>query len=250
MSLSLRRIAPGHLVLGVADVPHDLRFPAAGNLESIVLKILSAQEYPVLQLPGWAPRTVLDIGANVGAASLLFSLAYPGARVRAWEPSPSTVAFLLPNTAWRPQIEVEAVGLYDRHAAVKLYQGTSQCAQASVSASVETRGDSFETIALVPAAEAIGAVEGPVVLKIDTEGCEVPVLTGIPEVLARTDVLYVEYHSEQDRREIEALVADRFVLWRASAVAVHRGTLAYLSRALVSAYPALGGLEIARPKWA
>ena len=249
MSLSLRRAAPGHLVLGVDDVPHDLRFPATGNLDAIVVKILSAQEYPILQLPGWAPRTVLDIGANVGAASLLFSLAYPNARVRAWEPSPSTAAFLRDNTAWRSQIEVAPVGLHDRHASVNLYQGTSQCAQASVSASVETRGDSFETITLVPAAEAIGHVEGPVLLKIDTEGCEVPILANLPHVLAHTDVLFVEYHSEQDRRAIEALLAERFVLWRASAVAVHRGTLAYLSRPLVAAYPTLGALEIARPAW-
>ena len=242
--VQLARRAPGHFILSVDGVAHDVRFPPTGNLEPIVLQILSGKEYPTLRLPGWSPRTILDIGANVGATALFFALAWPEARIRCWEPSPSTARILADNVAWLPQVEVNPVGLHAEHRTVPLYGGTAQCAQQSVALSVETREDAFETIELVPAREAIGTLEGPVLLKIDTEGCEVPVLRDIADQLDQIDVVYLEYHSEADRRALDALLGDRFALWKAKAHHVHRGTCAYLHRRLLEAHPELGILEI------
>jgi FkbM family methyltransferase len=241
---ALIRRGPGHLELRLNGVAHDIRFPDEGNLEAIVLKVLGGQEYPTLRLPGWSPVTIIDIGANVGASALFFALSYPEARVRCWEPSPSTARYLEANTAWLPQVEIETTGLFDSEAELRLYRGTAQCAQASVAVSVETREDAYETIRLEPARRAIGVIEGPAILKIDTEGCEVPVLTDLGDRLDAFDVVYLEYHSERDRRALDAILGERFSLWRSSAHAVHRGTAAYLNERMLQVWPRLGALEI------
>lgn len=242
--IDLNRRGAGHLVLTIDGTPHDIRFPDQGNLESIVLKVLGGQEYPTLRLPGWEPETIIDVGANVGATALFFSLAYPQARIRCWEPSPSTAEYLKANTAWLPNVEVETIGLFDSEEELRLYMGTVQCAQASVARSVETREDVYETIRLVPARRAIGTIEGPAILKIDTEGCEVQVLRNLGDSIDAFDVVYLEYHSERDRRALDALLGERFSLWKSNAHAVHRGTAAYLHQRVLNTWPQLAVLEI------
>ena len=44
------------------------------------------------------PRVIFDIGANIGATSLLFANAYPNACVYAFEPEPKNFELLLENT--------------------------------------------------------------------------------------------------------------------------------------------------------
>lgn len=242
--VNLARRGPGNLILTVDGRPHDLTFPATGNMEQIVLSILGGREYAPLRAPGWQPKTIVDIGANVGATAIFFALAYPEAEIRCFEPSPSTFAHLTRNTGWLERVRTYPYGLFDSEAELPLYGGTSQCAQASVSLSVETREEGAEVIALRPAAGAIGEIEGPAILKIDTEGCEVPVLEDLGEGLDRFDVVYVEWHSDADRRRIDALLGARFSLWKTRAGAVHRGTAAYLHERVMTAYPRLGALEI------
>ena len=71
---------------------------------------------------------------------------------------------------------------------------------------------------------------------------------GSQEIVGLCDVdqIYLEYHSEQDRREIDTLLVETHVLAGASAKAVHRGTNHYLNKALLEAYPDLNVLKIAR----
>lgn len=242
--VTLTRQGPGHLVLTVDGAPHPLTFPPTGNLEDIVLAILAGTEYPVLRVPEWSPTTILDIGANVGATAVFFGLAYPGATIHCYEPSPSTFAFLETNTAWLPRVSRHPFGLFDEAGELPLYGGTVQCAQASVSLSVETRPDHIETIRLERVLDVIPDLEAPAILKLDTEGCEVPILDALGELRDAFDVVYVEWHSDRDRRRIDGLLGDRFSMWRSKATAVHRGTAAYLHRRVLDRYPALGQLEI------
>lgn len=246
--VQLARRGPGDLVLTVDGYPHDLRFPPSGNLEQIVLSILGGREYPTLRLDGWTPRTIVDVGANVGATAIFFALAYPEATIRCFEPAANTFRHLKANTAWLPTVEALPFGLSDAPAEVELYGGTAQCAQASVRLSVETRSDRSEVIELRRASTSIGPVEGPAILKIDTEGCEVQILTDLGERVEAFDVVYVEWHSERDRRRIDELLGGCFALWKTKAGAVHRGTAAYLNQRVIAAYPRLGILEIGAPE--
>lgn len=56
-----------------------------------------------LDLP-FAPRVIVDAGANIGAAALFFRSAYPDAIVVAAEPNPQTFARLVRNVAHDPCI--------------------------------------------------------------------------------------------------------------------------------------------------
>ena len=51
----------------------------------------------------------------------------------------------------------------------------------------------------------------------------------LPEV----KVLYVEYHSERDRRMIDEMLAETHVLWRGQVKFAYRGEFCYLKRELV-----------------
>ena len=57
-------------------------------------------------VPGFEPRYILDLGANVGYAALWFAMHYPAARLCAVEPLPSTVT--------RLRAQLEAAGVIER----------------------------------------------------------------------------------------------------------------------------------------
>ncbi|MFK7931360.1 MAG: FkbM family methyltransferase [Myxococcota bacterium] len=238
------RQGPGHFVLTLNGQAHSLTFPAEGNLESIVIKTLGGQEYVPLHLPGWKPELIVDVGANVGATSIFFALCFPDAKIESFEPSESTFSHLRSNTSWLPNIRIHPVGLFNRDAEVPLYAGVTQCAQASMSRSVETRVEPSEVIRLVSARQAIPEPTGPAILKIDTEGCEVPILHDLGERVQAFDVVYVEWHSERDRRQIDRLLGTAFSVWKTTASGVHRGTAAYIHQRVIDAHPRLGILEI------
>jgi FkbM family methyltransferase len=50
-------------------------------------------------MPDFSPKIIVDAGAHIGMASILFALKYPGARIIAIEPEPSNFAALIRNTA-------------------------------------------------------------------------------------------------------------------------------------------------------
>jgi FkbM family methyltransferase len=51
------------------------------------------------EIPGFSPTTIVDAGAHIGMASILFALKYPSARIIAIEPEDSNFAALIRNTA-------------------------------------------------------------------------------------------------------------------------------------------------------
>jgi hypothetical protein len=91
----------------------------------------------------------------------------------------------------------------------------------------------------------IGAGES-MILKLDTEGCEVPILRDVSAVLGGVDLLYVEYHSEEDRLAIDDLLRGQMMLAVGRAMMPHRGTSVYVARHLVERYPMLDAARIAR----
>ena len=69
-------------------------------------------------------------------------------------------------------------------------------------------------------------------MKIDTEGSEVDILSRMMSL--DFDVIMLEYHSEANRRKIEELLAD-FFLVGGEIRSLHRGTLKYFHGRLVKA---------------
>jgi len=195
-----------------------------------ILGIFQGRTYPILSDIGKV-STIVDIGANVGAASVMLAAHHPAAVIHAFEPGPDASAILIRNTATFPRVHVHPFGLGGEDRQQRLYRSQWDPMSASIRASAEN-SDSFDLIEIRNAAQALGAagVTSIDILKIDTEGCEVSILSELFEYVARVKVLYLEYHSETDRRRIDALLAPTHTLAFAAVPHPHRGDVCYLHR--------------------
>jgi FkbM family methyltransferase len=201
----------------------------------IFQRILSGKTYPLPSLGG-AIRTVVDIGANVGAASVYFALRCPGATVLAFEPSPDCFALLKANTADLAKVVCFPFGLFDGDRKAILYRGKVDPVTSSIAQSPEATqvGSPVELRDAAAALKAANLTEINI-LKIDTEGCELPILRSLSEYLPRTDVVFLEFHSERDRLEMDGLLLSSHTLFRCAIEHPCRGELCYIARRCFSA---------------
>ncbi len=179
-------------------------------------------------------KTIVDIGANVGAASVYFAIAYPDAKVYAFEPGSAPLSLLQQNVEPLPNVTVFPFGLHSREQRLSLFQGKNDSVESSLCSTLRT-GSESEEIRLVCAPDFLAAqgLNRIDILKIDTEGCEVPILRSLNAYLPEVKALYVEYHSERDRRMIDEMLAGTHVLWRGHVTFAYRGEFCYLKRELV-----------------
>ena len=76
-----------------------------------------------------------------------------------------------------------------------------------------------------------------------------PVLANLGNRLGKVDLLYIEYHCEDDRREIDTMLAEKFLLLWARAERIHTGLCLYISRTMAARYPELEISRIERPQF-
>lgn len=222
--------------------------PKGGNIVEQVQEIISGSTYRLpAQPPGYKFDVVVDVGANIGASALWF-LTLPPRRLICLEPAAESFNLLKRNVAGLPNVEVYPWGLFGRDCDVPLYRGRNQTMQNSVIKSVETT-EIYETIRLRRASTVLAelGVDRISILKIDTEGCELPILTDIVALLPKVDILYLEYHSEQDRRDIEAMMAKDFILGTAIAKHPHRGVNMYMANHMIAGVPTYQAMALTRP---
>ncbi len=78
-------------------------------------------------------------------------------------------------------------------------------------------------------------------LKVDTEGCEVAIFASLLDRLGEMKIIYLEYHSEADRRELDAMLSPTHHLYFGRLVG-DSGELLYLAHDLV---PEQGTVDLA-----
>jgi FkbM family methyltransferase len=196
-------------------------------------EILGGKTYPEVPFVEDV-RTIVDIGANIGAASVFLATTYPKATVFALEPSNGPFTLLQQNVLSLANVRAFPHGLFSVDKHLPLFQGRNDSVESSICPTGRT-SEACETIALRSApgflAElGIGRID---ILKLDTEGCEVPILRSLQKFTSQIKIIYVEYHSDRDRRLIDQLLAETHVLWRGSCSLVHRGEFCYLRRDLI-----------------
>jgi len=192
--------------------------------------VLSGKGYPALPLSGEI-KTIVDIGANVGAATIYFAFQYPTARICSFEPSPDSFALLTANTTDLPQVRRFAFGLFDRDQQSLLYRGKDDAVENSIGRSCELSEEAFAiTLRSADAALTEAGVDQIDILKLDTEGCELPILRSLSSRLPRTGVIYLEFHSERDRQEIDRLLLPTHALFQGWIMKPYRGELCYVAR--------------------
>jgi FkbM family methyltransferase len=208
--------------------PLDFQYFEASQAH--IAGILNGTTYPAIPDIG-SVHTILDIGGNVGAASVAFAARYHNATVHAFEPGPEPRALLAANAGAIGRIRIYPFGLHDHDGSVRLYKSRWDPMSASIEASEENT-QAFDEVQLrrgsdVLSAAGIGEAE---IVKIDTEGCELPIMHDLSHVLTATRVIYLEYHSENDRLAIDQLLKGSHILSHAMVRQPHRGDLCYVSR--------------------
>lgn len=216
--------------LSFPGVAGPLEFQYFEASQAHIAGILNGTTYPLIPDIG-SVHTILDIGGNVGAASVALAARYPNATVHAFEPGPEPRSLLVANAAAIGRIRIHPFGLHDHDGSVKLFKSRWDPMSASIEASAENT-DSFDEIELrrtIAALDAAGIGEAEIV-KIDTEGCELPIMRDLGGRLAAARVIYLEYHSEDDRLAIDQLLKSSHILSQALVRQPHRGDLCYVSR--------------------
>lgn len=214
--------------IAFAGEPHPFTYACTPAGLAVLSDVFTGKSYPIVPV-GVPIETIVDVGANIGAATVWLALAHPQAKVYAFEPGPETAALLATNTGYMPLVSTFAYGLFDRDARLPLFEGVQDSVSASVGQSANT-GSAAQEVELRDAGATMAAlgIERIDLLKVDTEGCELPILRSLGGLVAGAALVYVEYHSEPDRRAIDALLAPTHTLARAQIGQAHMGELCYV----------------------
>ena len=148
----------------------------------------------------------------------------------AFEPASRPYELLRTNTDARTNVHAHNFGLYSSNLRTPLYSGTYDSVMSSVAKSESTREES-EMITLRSVREWLegNSISTIDILKIDTEGCEVPILEALGDLLPSVKVIHLEYHSDDDRKEFDRLLGDTHLLMFGQ-MRVHLGEVTYVAR--------------------
>jgi FkbM family methyltransferase len=174
--------------------------------------IFAGRTYPILPMISDV-RTILDVGANLGATTVLFACHYPTATIHSFEPGPSSFETLSRNVAPFSNVHAHPFGLFDKTETRRLYHGLDGPEQASINPEWSVHG-TFDDVRLEHAGSWLEAngVRSIDILKVDTEGCELPIFRSFGELVPDVRVIYFEAHSEHDWRELDAMLVPTHVL--------------------------------------
>jgi FkbM family methyltransferase len=154
-------------------------------------------------------RTVLDIGANVGATALYFARLFPKATVFAFEPAPDNFAVLSKNVANSDRIRAFNFALGSKDATLELFASDNPINFGGYSlhaAGSDTSKKVQIPVRSVPSVLSELGIVKTDVIKVDTEGAEWDILTAFPEsVLRSAKYITGELHGNKDFALLEHL---------------------------------------------
>jgi FkbM family methyltransferase len=193
----------------------NLRCP--GNMVPHVRKVLQGEyEVPYQH----ARPVIVDIGANVGGFAIWALSRWPGGFVHCYEPLPANFTLLAENIG---QLSGSQVALYPfaigDPARRRLFLGRNNAGEASLYELGEQSSEWVEVETKAP-----DVLPRADILKIDAEGAEMDILSRMGTI--DVDVLMLEYHSEANRRAVDALLVD-YQLIGGAVYAPDRGILKY-----------------------
>jgi len=184
---------PGHHLR--ATLPGGERVRLAARYRHLTW---NPQEYTAFRSAVGRGAVVLDIGANVGAYTLMFaSWAGPAGRVFAFEPAPDARAGLL--THLRLNRLDDRVEISDAAMSSRVGRASFALHPSGGASSLRVQSVDRARVIDVPAETIDHFCEArqlrPTVIKIDVEGAELDVLRGGRETLARPGLeVFVEFH--------------------------------------------------------
>lgn len=150
--------------------------------------------------------TIIDIGANIGLATLYLHAAFPAATIHAFEPMPENYAVLQANTSRYPRVHIHNMVVSDRDGYVPFaaVSGDANLGGGGIHPDGTMRMPStrLETFCETHNVKAIDAI------KIDCEGGEYEILFGMaPAVLSTVKLVVGEAHGPKAWSLLEYLSA-------------------------------------------
>ena len=156
-----------------------------------------------------SPRFIVDAGANVGYASVLFAERWPEATIVALEPDSSNFDLLLRNTRRYPRIRPLRAALWSDHTPLQLKGETNWALRVE-----EASRSDFDTVTM---ADLVAMSPGRIdLLKLDVEGAERDLFLNDPTCLDAVHLLIVELHDHSSpgaTAALEGLLSDKPHRW-------------------------------------
>jgi len=209
------------ITVAAADRQITLLVPESDGNRQTISDIFDHRCYrPVDGVP--APRTILDIGADVGLSPAFFRLTYPHAAMVCVEADAEAFDFLQRNAA-----EIGNVRLYRTGLSNGTYAAPVDAGRMSklTSAAAVTSGRKL----VIDAGKFVAScgVEKFDLIKLDAPGAEVPIMWSLRQVLEKAVIVHVTYHAEVDRRIIHEMLAETHYLCHARIESRDRGIVTY-----------------------
>lgn len=203
----------------------------------IVAEVLGGRSYPLHLLSFLEENAlVVDLGANVGAFSLVCKTLRPDVRLVAVEPDPGNFGALRANLE-TGNTELHQVALTDHDGDITLYLGDQDAVANSV---FSGKMVSEKRAVTVPGRdtgsflEEIDRVHGRIgLLKSDMEGAEWHLLRLAEHFTAAIPLIFLEYHSSTFLEKFLGLILNSHVIYSGAVRFPHRGEIALLRKDLV-----------------
>lgn len=216
---------------------HPFVCPNDNHVLAVVKEVLSGTAYPAPEFLADKIQTVVDVGANVGASAVWLHARFPKAAIHCFEPTSLAYRFLEQNTRHLARVHCHNAGLLDETGKKDISVGGAGSETSTLKRSKQADFGVFETAEFkeaLPIVEPLVENASPLALKIDTEGYELEILRNLEPVLGKVELLMLEYHSEEDRIAIDALVRTYgHILFSARVDQCHLGTVVYVKREAV-----------------
>jgi FkbM family methyltransferase len=160
------------------------------------------------------PPLIVDLGAQIGAASVWFALRHPGARVIALERDPGSFPLLQANAAAHSQITALQAAIAPRPGQAALVDSRTRSggmrASSERAVGAEEVAGEADAITIDQLLEGAGAGAEPFILKVDIAGAEDELFSTHWQSLARFALVIVELH---DRLLPGAGASRSFLRW-------------------------------------
>jgi FkbM family methyltransferase len=184
--------------------------PGSSDLEVIYKILLKGGRKAEYYIPeDVLPRTIWDIGGNIGAASLYFFDRFPQAEIHCFEPVPENHAMIERNIAGISRIHAHrfALGTSDGSSDIRASDVSRNFGGFSFHKTGTAEGSACTVQRRAPQGVIEdGTAPAPDLIKIDVEGAEYDILTAFdPQVLARVRWIVGELHGERSFALLEFL---------------------------------------------
>lgn len=152
--------------------------------------------------PKNAPKTIIDMGANIGLATIWFKLNYPESTIHAYEPNPEVYKVLKINSLQLSNVTVfnEGVSMYDSY--IEFNVG-NRSFSSSIYPIINSKKIKIKSTSFDKTIERIG--DNVDLIKMDIEGAEFSVIR-LSKKLSSVKEIIGEVHPEKSGNDVNDLI--------------------------------------------